>query len=148
MATYKQIVYQIVFSTKNREKSLLKQNRELLFRYIWGILKKKECQLYRINCVEDHIHIIISLHPKIALADLIHDIKLASSKTIKNENLFPEFSGWQDGYGAFTYHISLLYTLIEYVKNQEEHHKTESFPDEYKRLLKEFKIDFDENYLF
>jgi putative transposase len=148
MATHKQIVYHLVFATKNRERTLLKENREILFKYIWGILKNNECHLYRINGLEEHLHIITSLHPSLALADLIKDIKLASSKMIKSENLFPHFNGWQDGYGAFTYQYSVIDYLIEYVKNQEEHHKKENFIDEYKKLLKEFGIDFEDRYLF
>ncbi len=148
MATYKQIVYQLVFSTKNRERTLLKENREILFKYIWGIIKNNNCHLYRINGVEEHLHVVTSLHPSVALADLIKDIKVASSKKIKEENLFPGFTGWQDGYSAFTYHYNMIYDLIEYVKNQEEHHKKECFIDEYKRLIIEFGIEFDEKYLF
>ncbi len=67
---------------------------------------------------------------------------------IKAEKIFPDFAGWQDGYGAFTYHNSLINTLIEYVKNQEEHHKQTTFRDEYIALLREHGIDFDEKYLF
>jgi putative transposase len=148
MSTYKQIYYQIVFSTKNRERALAKTNRKVLFKYIWGIIRNNNCHLYRINGVEDHIHIITSLHPSLALADLIKDIKLASSKMIKVEKIFPEFTGWQDGYGAFTYQYNVIDALIEYVKNQEEHHKKVTFRDEYIALLKEHGIDFDEKYLF
>jgi putative transposase len=72
-------------------------------------------------------------------------IQMATYKLF--ENLFPKFNGWQDGYGAFTYQYNVIDKLIEYVKNQEEHHKKESFMDKYKRLLKEFGIDFDEKYL-
>jgi REP element-mobilizing transposase RayT len=137
----------LVFSTKNREKTLLKPNRESLFKYITGILKNNYCHLYRINGVEDHLHIVTSLHPSVALADLVKDIKVSGSKMIKGEKLFPGFTGWQDGYGAFTYHYSTIDGLIEYLINQEEHHKKESFIDEYKKLLVEFGIDFDEKYL-
>jgi putative transposase len=63
MSTYTQILYQIVFSTKYREKTLLKADRPLLFQYIWSILQRKKCHLYRVNGVEDHLHIITSLHP-------------------------------------------------------------------------------------
>jgi REP element-mobilizing transposase RayT len=148
MSTYKQICYQIVFSTKNRERTLVKSNREILFKYIWGIIKNNDCHLYRLNGVEDHLHIVTSLHPSLALANLVKDIKLASSQMIKAEKIFPDFAGWQDGYGAFTYHNSLINTLIEYVKNQEEHHKQTTFRDEYIALLREHGIDFDEKYLF
>ena len=147
MSTYTQILYQIVFSTKNREKTLQKSNRDKLYSYIWGILKKRNCHLYRIGGVEDHLHIATHIHPMVAPSILIKDIKLASSKFIKQEKLFPGFNGWQDGFGAFTYAYATKNELIEYVKKQIEHHKTISFKDEYIALLKENGIDFDEKYL-
>ncbi len=97
MSTYTQILYQIIFSTKGRKKVLLEKNREQLYKYIWGILKKKNCHLYRINGVEDHIHIFTHLHPSISLANLIKDIKLASSDMIKKEKIFPVFSNGKLG---------------------------------------------------
>lgn len=147
MSTYTQILYQIVFSTKNREQTLTKSNRQELFKYIWGILKNKHCHLYRINGVDDHLHIITHLHPSVSLASLIKDIKTASSIYIKKDGIFQKFSGWQDGYGAFTYSIKEKERLIEYVKNQEEHHKIKTFREEYIELLKEHGIEFDEKYL-
>ena len=148
MSTYTQILYQIVFGTKNHTPTLKKAGREELYKYIWGILKNKKCHLYRIGGVDNHIHIVTHIHPTISLAYLIKDIKIASSEFIEKENLFSGFEGWQVGYGAFTYSISSKDNLIEYVKNQEEHHKKESFRDEYIRLLREHGIDFDEKYLF
>ena len=148
MSTYTQILYQIVFSTKNREKSLLESGRDKLFAYIWGILKNKKCHLYRIGGVEDHLHIVTDIHPMVAPSILVKDIKLASSKLIKHEDIFPRFNGWQDGFGAFTYAHSAKADLIEYVKTQTEHHKTISYRDEYITLLKENGVEFDEKYLF
>jgi REP element-mobilizing transposase RayT len=147
MSTYTQVLYQIVFSTKSREPSLDATNRKDLFKYIWGILKNKKCHLYQIGGVEDHLHIITHIHPSVALADLVKDIKLASTAYIKAQNIFPCFGGWQDGYGAFTYSIDAKDNLINYVKNQEEHHKRKTFIDEYRALLTEHKIEFDEKYL-
>ncbi len=147
MSTYTQILYQIVYSTKNRERALVKENRTELFQYVWGVLKNKKCHLYRINGVEDHLHIVTHIHPSVALGNLVKDIKLASTKFIKSQNLFPEFKGWQDGYAAFTYSIEAKDNLIEYVRNQEKHHQHISFRDELKSLLEEHKISFDEKYL-
>ena len=147
MSTYTQILYQLVFTTKNREDTMSENNQEKLYRFIWGILKTKNCHLYRINGTENHLHIVTHIHPMVAPALLIKDIKLASSDLIKNENIFPHFDGWQDGYGAFTYAISAKDNLINYVKNQKQHHRKINFKDEYIKLLKEHKIDFDENYL-
>ncbi len=148
MATYTQILYQIVYSTKDRKPVLKEEKRPMLFKYLWGILKNKKCHVYRINGVEDHIHIVTHLHPTVALSSLIKDMKIASSKWIKEKNIFPGFSGWQDGYGAFTYSIKDKDRLIEYVKNQKEHHKTKSFKEEYIELLNEHGIEFDEKYLW
>ena len=82
MSTYTQILYQIVFSTKNRERTLVGEDRKKLFQYIWGILKSNQCHLLQINGVEDHLHILTHLHPSVALADLMKDIKIASSSTL------------------------------------------------------------------
>ena len=147
MSTYTQILYQIVFSTKNREKTLLESQREQLFAYIWGVLKNKKCHLYRIGGVEDHLHIVTHIHPMVALSILVKDIKLSSSKFIKQENIFPYFNGWQDGYGAFTYTYLAKDDLIEYVKNQVKNHKIINYKDEYIALIKENGIEFDEKYL-
>ena len=146
MATYTQTLYQIVFSTKNRQPTLIKEKRETLFRYLWGIIKNNKCHLYRINGMEDHLHILTSLHPTVALSDLIKNIKVASSQFIKENQVFPQFDSWQTGYGAFTYSYDAKEHLIEYIKNQEEHHKTITFIDEYQNFLKEFGIEFDDKY--
>jgi REP element-mobilizing transposase RayT len=127
--------------------TMIKPGQEMLYRYIWGILKNKKCHLYKIGGVEDHLHIITHIHPTVAVAYLVKDIKLAASGFIKTENIFPSFNSWQDGYGAFTYAISAKNNLIEYVKNQKEHHKNISFRDEYISLLNEHGIEFNEKYL-
>lgn len=147
MSTYTQIIYQIVFGTKNWERTLTKDHRSKLFEYIIGILANNKCHVYCINGVEDHIHIIAQLHPTVALSWLIKDIKLATSALIKERNMFNRFGGWQVGYGGFTYSINEKSRLVDYVNNQEEHHKRVSFKEEYLALLKENGIEFDEKYL-
>jgi len=147
MATYTQILYQIVFSTKDRETTLLKENREQLFRYIWGILKNKNCTLYQINGVENHLHIATHLHPSVSLSSLVKDIKVSSSVWIKEQKIFPDFTFWQEGYGAFTYSIKEKPVLINYIKNQETHHHIKTFREEFIELMNEHEIEFDESYL-
>ena len=147
MSTYTQILYQIVFSTWNREPTLSVTNREEVFKYVWGILKNKKCHLYRIGGVSDHLHILTHIHPTVSLASLDKDIKLASTEHIKNKNLFPDFSGWQEGYAAFTYAFKDKNRLIEYVKNQEAHHRVRSFKEELIELLTEHGLEYDEKYL-
>ena len=93
MSTYKQLLYQIIFSPYKHHKVLQKEHRPELFRYIWGILKNKKCHLYRINGIEDHIHIVTDIHQSIPVADVVKDIKLASGKMIKEKKLFKDFLG-------------------------------------------------------
>ncbi|MBN1180687.1 MAG: IS200/IS605 family transposase [Bacteroidales bacterium] len=146
MSTYTQILYQIVYSTKNRKQTLIANKREEIYKYIWGILKNKKCHLYRIGGVSDHLHILTHIHPAISLASLVKDIKLASTEHIKNNNLFPDFSGWQEGYAAFTYAYKDKDRLIEYIKNQESHHHLMTFKEELIDLLLEHGIEFDVKY--
>jgi len=147
MSTYTQICYHIVFSTKQRQPTLKVERRPDLFRYIWGILKNRNCYLYRINGADDHVHILSSLHPAVSLADLVKDIKTGSSLWIKNEGVFGMFSNWQDGYAAFTYSIEQIDPLVEYIKGQEEHHRRTTFAEEYRKLLEDHGIEFDERYV-
>ncbi len=147
MGTYKQIYYQIVFGTKNRKPTIASDHDRELFQYIHGIIKNKHGKLYRINGMEDHIHIFSDLHPTVCLSDYIKDIKVASNTWMKESVKFPAFDGWQEGYGAFTYSIQERDIIINYIKNQKEHHQSETFYDEFKRLLIENGIEFDEKYL-
>lgn len=147
MSTYTRIIYQIVFSTKNRIPALRKSDREQLFRHISGICSNKKCFLYIGNGIEDHIHLVLDLHPTVALSDLVKDIKLATTDLIKREKLFPRFPGWQNGYGAFTYSFEERKRVIRYVENQEAHHQTEDFIKEYLRMLDDAEIDYDEQYV-
>jgi len=146
MSSYRQILYQIIFRTKNSQKTLKSEHSEKLFKYIWGIIKNKDCHLYRINGMEEHVHILTDLHPGIALADFIRDIKTASSVWAKASVYFPNFIGWADGYAALTYSYWDKEKLINYIKNQQEHHKTETFEAEYRRLLEDHNIIIDERY--
>jgi REP element-mobilizing transposase RayT len=120
------------------------ENKRRLYAFMNGVLKNKNCHLYRINGMEDHLHILTHIHPTISL---VKDIKLASIDFIKSEGIFPDFNGWQDGYGAYTVSYRDKDRPINYIKNQEEHHKKEDFLDEYKRLLEEHGIEFDPKYL-
>ena len=148
MSTYTQILYQIVFGSKDYTPFLNSQNQNTLFGYISGILKNKSCHSYIVGGASNHVHIITHLHPTIALSYLVKDIKKASHELISREKpLFPYFPGWQVGFGAFTYHVSSKETLINYVKNQEIHHKTITYKDELIKLLQDNYIEYIDEYL-
>lgn len=147
MSSFGQIYYQIVFGTKYRQPVINENYCADLYGYISGIINNKRCTPYQINGIEDHIHIFCDLHPTIALADFIKDIKVASNLWMKDTGNFPEFTGWQDGYGAFTYSIREKDMILNYVKKQKIHHRKETFYDEFKRLLEEYEVTFEERYL-
>ena len=147
LSTYTRILYQIVFQTKHWEPTLFKPNRDRLFSFISGILMKKKCFVTQVGGYDNHIHIITSVHPNIAVSQLVKDIKLSASNFIKKESLFPCFEGWNEGFGAFTYSLDAIEQLKNYVCNQEIHHKKESPREEYLRQLKEFEIEFNEKYI-
>jgi len=149
VSTFTAIACHIVLSTKDRAPVLLPHSRRPdLFRYIWGIVKNRDGHLYRINGVKDHLHILTSLHPSVSLADLVKDIKTGSARWIKQNRVFPAFSHWQEGYGAFTCSLQDLPGLIEHIKRQEEHHRKMTFEEEYRKLLADAGIESDERYLF
>ncbi len=145
--SYRQIIYHIVFATKNRANTLTDEYCQDLYRYMWGIVDKQDCKLYRINGVEDHIHLLSDLNPSLSLADFVKTIKVASSLWLKSNEKFPGFNGWQEGYGAFTCSWNDKSAIIEYIKNQKAHHKSETFFDEYRKLLVEHGIEFDPKFL-
>ena len=148
MSAYRQILYHIIFRTKRSEKTINQEHSTELKKYIWGIIKNKKCVLFRINCMEDHVHILSDLHPSVALADYIKEIKVSSSKWIKESRLFPDFKGWGIKYCALTYSYKERDTIIDYIKNQQEHHKKESFQDEIKQFFTEHGIDLDEKWFW
>jgi putative transposase len=112
-----------------------------------GLLKNKDCHLYRINGVEDHLHLFTSLHSTVCLSDLVKAVKTSTAKWIKEKGVFPAFTNWQDGYGAFTISHGDKDAVIEYIKNQEEHHRQVSFRDEFREMLVKFGVQFDEKHL-
>lgn len=146
MSTYTQILYHVVFATKDRRPVLSDSRREDLFRYVSGVIKNNDCQPVWIDGVRDHIHVLLSLHPTVALAGLVKDIKVASSVWIKQKRVFPNFEAWQEGYGGFTYSVRDQPELIQYLKSQQEHHRRVTFEEEYRKLLSDAGIKVDERY--
>ncbi len=146
MSSYRQILYHLIFRTKNGGKTLsLKYNSEL-FAYISGIIKNKNCHLYRINGMEEHIHMLSDLHPSICLAEYMRDIKTSTSLWLKQRHSFPMFEGWASGYAALTYSYKEKDTLIDYIKKQPLHHRKFSPLEELRELLKEAGIPIDDRY--
>lgn len=136
----------IVFHTKNNQ-DLIKPNVESeLYAYLGGILKDNKSVPIAINGIEDHVHILCIMSKNITLADLLEELKRNSSRWIKTkgEN-YKEFA-WQGGYGGFSVSQSKVDVVKRYIENQKEHHKTETFKEEYIRFLKEYGVEYNEDY--
>jgi putative transposase len=146
--TYSQIHLQIVFAVKGRQNLISKNNREELHKYITGIIQKREQKLLAIFCMPDHVHILVGVRPSILVSDLVRDIKANSSKFINDRNWMKGKFSWQEGFGAFSYSKSDINSVVNYILNQEEHHKTKTFREEYIELLEKFEVEYNENYLF
>ena len=147
MATYTQILYHIVYGTKNHQTTLDLERHDDLCRYKAGVLRNKNCVVYKVGGHVDHLHVLTSLHPSLALAGLVKDVKLAASGWIKTDKVFPQFSGWQDGYGAFTCSWKDKDRIVNYIENQQEHHRRKTFREEYIEMLQKAGIEFDERFL-
>jgi len=146
--TYTQLYTQIVFAVKGRQNLISEKNREELEKYICGIINKRKSKALAIYCNPDHLHVLVSFNPTIAISDLTRDIKAGSSGFINDENWIRGKFQWQDGYGAFTYAKTQIDRVAKYILNQHEHHKKSSFKEEYLALLKEYEIAYDDQYLF
>lgn len=146
--TYTQIHLQIVFIVKYRGRVVHNSGKHKLYKYITGIVQNNGHKLIAINGMPDHIHMLIGMRPTQSLSELMQDVKRCSSKWINESKLVQEKFAWQEGYGAFSYSKSDLQDVIDYIENQEEHHKTRSFKEEYIHLLNSFEVVFEEKYLF
>ncbi len=146
--TYTQIYIQIVFAVKGRQNLIAQQNREELHKYITGIVQNREQKMLSIFAMPDHIHMLVGLKPNITISDLVRDIKAGSSKFINESKWINSKFNWQEGFGAFSYSKSQIDNVCKYILNQEEHHKKQTFKEEYLDFLNKFEIEFDEKYLF
>ena len=146
--TFTQIHIQAVFAVQNRKCIIQKHWKDELFKYITGIVHNNNHKLLAINGMPDHVHVLFGLRPAQSIADLMQDIKGSSSKWINEKGFIRSKFSWQEGYGAFSYAKSELPALIHYINNQQEHHRKKTFIEECKDLLREFKIEYDERYIF
>ncbi|MBS1643840.1 MAG: transposase [Bacteroidetes bacterium] len=145
--SYIQSLHHIIIRTKYSDDVLPNEYSEELYRYIWGYIKNKKSFLYRINGMPNHVHILVGIHSTIALADFVKELKTSTNSWIKtNKDKFPDFISWGEKYGAFTIRYQEKDIVIAYIKNQREHHKNETFKDEYRRLIADNGIDIDEQY--
>ena len=146
--TYTQIHIQFVFAVKHRDGLIHASFKDELYQYISGIIKNNNHKLLAINGMPDHVHVLVGMRPTQSVSYLLQDIKGSSSKWINDKKFLRVRFEWQEGYGAFSYAKSEVNSVIRYIQNQEEHHRTKSFREEYLMMLKDFDVEFDERYIF
>ena len=113
-----------------------------------GIITAKGQKSIIVNGVANHVHVLIGLSPSVVLSDLVRDIKNNSSRFINEQNFLKSKFSWQEGFGSFSYGYSQIESVYNYILNQETHHSKRSFREEYLEFLHNFKVDYDEKYLF
>lgn len=145
MSTFTQLYCHIVFSTKNREPALSIEWRDELHAYLAGTCHHLGSIHQTIGGVEDHVHCLVVLPKTMSVADFVKHIKRSATQWIRAEQSVTGFH-WQEGYGAFSVSSSTVEHVKNYIRNQEEHHKTMSFVDEYRSLLEKVGLSYDERF--
>ncbi len=155
--TYHQIYLQTVFAVKYRNAVISKDWKNKLFGVIGNLVNETKCKTIIVNGVEDHVHCFLGLKPVVSVSELMKTVKAKSSKYINDHQLTAERFEWQEarlndgvgqGYGVFSYSQSQVDKVYRYILNQEVHHRKQTFMEEYLEFLKNFKIDYDDQYIF
>jgi putative transposase len=143
--SYAQNVVHIVFSTKDRSKTISQEFQSRMWAYITGICKNHEIFVHAEGGTDDHVHLLAQVPPSLALAKAVLAVKSNSSKWANEQGL--KFA-WQHGYAAFSVSASLIPTVVQYIQTQKSHHKKMTFDAELLALLKKHGVEFDPSFVF
>ncbi|GHV09642.1 transposase [Bacteroidia bacterium] len=146
--TYTQIHIHAVFSVQNRMSLINKSWQDRLYQYIIAIIQNHGHKVLAIGGMPDHVHILFGFRPTQSLSELMQNVKRNSSEWINKERLVVGKFSWQEGYGAFSYSKSQISAVANYIEQQDDHHTKKSFLDEYRKILTDFGIEYDEKYIF
>lgn len=145
---YHQVYLQVIFAVKYRQAVISKVWKPALLGVVGNLINETGCKTIIVNGVGDHIHCLLGLKPVVSISELMKSVKAKSSKYINDHNLTKVRFEWQEGYGVFSYSHSQIDKVYHYIANQEEHHKKQIFREEYLGILEEFKVFYDERYIF
>ena len=145
--TFTQIYLHMVFAVQNRISLIQPEWKDELYKYITGIVQNNGHKLIAINGMPNHLHVAVGYKPHQLIPGLLQDVKGSSSKWINEKKFVKGKFNWQEGYGAFSFSHSHIDRVVKYINNQEQHHKRQTFHDEYLQLLKKYDVTFDERYL-
>lgn len=146
--TYTQIHIQFVFAPKYRAALIHPDWEDELYKYITGIVQNIKSKMISINGTPDHLHLLVGFHTTQSISDFMQDVKAASSKWINDRRLTAGRFEWQAGYGAFSYSKSQLPSVAAYIDNQKAHHRRKTFLEEYRDVMQNFHIEYNERYIF
>ena len=148
MGSFTQLTYHVIFATKYRRLSITESIQERLYEYIGGTIRAQNGSLIQIGGMPDHIHILASFSPTLAVTDAVRVIKANSSKWMNEQSGTTQRFQWQKGYSVFTVSYSQIPIVKQYIENQQEHHRVRSFQEEYMEFLKRHGPEFQLEYLF
>ena len=147
-STYANLLYHLVFSTKNRIPLITQTMQPDLYSYVGGIFRGKGGTLLEIGGMTEHVHLLTKLKPTKSISEKLNRIKANSSKWVNEEKPKMRKFGWHDRYAAFSVSESQVESLRHYIQDQENHHRRQSYQDEFRALLERHGIEFDERYLW
>ena len=146
--SYTQLYVHFVIVVMHKECLIHEKHQLEVYPYISGLINSMGHKSLAVNGMPEHLHIFMGFNPDKSPSDTIKEIKRATSNFINSKKWFPGHFQWQSGYGAFSYSRSQIGNVIEYIKKQKEHHKRQTFRDEYLEILRKFDIEYDDKYLF
>lgn len=144
--SYTRFLYHIVIRTKYSKPTINEESERDFYAYAYGYIRNMNAQLFRIGGMPEHIHLLISLPATMSVAHFVQHFKTSTSKWLKRNSKFPLFIGWSHEYAAFSYASNDKDKIINYIKNQKQHHKRQKFSEEYRKFLKDNGIVIDERY--
>ena len=146
--TYTQLHIHFVFAVKYRAAMIQPPWENLIHKYITGIVQNNGHKLLAINSVPDHLHMFVGLNPKQSISEMMRQVKGDSSEFVNKNALTKTKFYWQEGYGAFSNSHSQMDSVVKYIINQKAHHQKKSFTEEYIGMLNDYRVEFDEKYIF
>ena len=146
--TYTNLIYHIIFSTKNRDNTIDNNIRPEMYRYLGGIVRGEGGILLEIGGNANHLHLLTKFKPAITISDLLRNLKAHSSKWLHEKSAYNQHFRWQDGYSVFSVSESQVQSIKKYIMNQEEHHRHKTFQEEYVGFLKKNHIEYDKRYIW
>lgn len=142
------LLYHVVFSTKGRQPEIVPGFREDLYAYVGGIIRSEKGKLIEIGGMANHVHVLARFSPAVSVSDMLKMIKGNSSRWVNKSGKRPAKFAWQKGYGAFSVSESGCEAVVNYIRNQEAHHRKMTFKEEFKLLLDKHQVEYDEEYLW